>query len=84
MRDPEEKRTVLDPQSTIHIARQRQAERIELAREHRLALITRQDAPGVWGRAVLRLADLLLTTGEGLRARYRPSALPGGESGGWA
>lgn len=72
-----------DPYS-IDIARQRQAERIELAREQHLAVLATQEEPGAWGRAVLRLADLLLTSGEGLRSRYRPAPLPGGESGGWA
>ena len=69
----------MEPYS-LDIARRRNLERMERAREERLARTVPHPTPGTWGRLVLWVADLLLTAGEGLRERYRPA----GESGGWA
>ncbi|HEX4212620.1 MAG TPA: hypothetical protein VIA06_04740 [Candidatus Dormibacteraeota bacterium] len=72
----------MDPYA-MDIARRRQAERVERARKERLAVTVAVAAPGAWGRAALRLADLLVRTGESLRFRYRPEAASGGHRG-WA
>jgi hypothetical protein len=72
----------MDPYA-IDSARRRQAERIDRARQERQAQAASLVAPGTWGRVALCIADLLVSAGQDLRSRYRPSALSGG-NGRWA
>lgn len=67
----------------IDVARRRQTELIDQAREERLAASIRRTVPGAWGRLALRAADLMIGAGESLRSRYRRPAASR-RSRGWA